>query len=64
MRPVHTDRSENYQQNEVAGKPNSGSGLKNLGWLNHLITEFSCGVRRLRNQSTNSFAPQLHPTTA
>ena len=32
MSPVHTDRSEVYQQNEVAGKPISGSGLKYLGW--------------------------------
>ena len=32
MRFVHTDCSEDYQQNEVSGKPKSGSGLKNLGW--------------------------------
>ena len=47
MRPVHTDRSEVYRHSnsygisvaiirlsikKVAGIPDSGSGLKNIGW--------------------------------
>ena len=46
MSPVHTDRSEVYQQNEVAGKPISGSGLKYLGLVR---TQFYYIVYRGKN---------------